>query len=51
MFYFRWIFEESGCIFSGFVMYWVGTTSLYLMAAISIERYEKNSERDRNIRA
>jgi hypothetical protein len=35
----RWSFDRYGCIFSGFVMYFVGIASIYIMVAISIERY------------
>lgn len=41
-YYLRWIFRESGCAFSGFIMYFVGCTSIYLIVAISIERYQLN---------
>jgi len=44
LFYFisleRWVFKKEGCIFSAFVMYFVGCTSMYLMTAISIERFD-----------
>ena len=35
----RWLFKEAGCIVSGFIMYFVGCAGIYLMTAISIERY------------
>lgn len=35
----RWIFGKFGCIFSAFIMYFIGCTSIYLMAAISFERF------------
>ena len=35
----RWLFKETGCIISGFIMYFVGCAGIYLMTAISIERY------------
>ena len=34
----RWIFEHVGCILSAYAAYLVGCTSIYLMAAISLER-------------
>nr|QVK45897.1 G protein-coupled receptor [Proales similis] len=34
-----WPFGYAACIFSGFVMYWVGCASIFLMVAISLERY------------
>ncbi|RNA30626.1 melanopsin [Brachionus plicatilis] len=36
---FLWVFRYIGCVFSGFVMYFVGCLSIYLMMAISFERY------------
>ena len=38
-FYCQWIFGRNGCIFSGFVMYFIGASSIYLLVAISFERY------------
>lgn len=38
----RWVFREIGCILSGFIMYFVGCSSIYLMAAISFERFYIN---------
>ncbi|RNA01884.1 melanopsin, partial [Brachionus plicatilis] len=35
----RWIFGRNGCIFAGFVMYAIGCTSLFLLTAISFERF------------
>ena len=35
----KWTFKKIGCILSGFVMYFIGCTSIYLMAAISFERF------------
>ena len=35
----RWLFQEVGCQVSGFIMYFVGCSSIYFMTAISIERY------------
>ena len=35
----RWIFDESGCIFSGYVMYFIGITSIYILVSLSLERY------------
>lgn len=35
----RWIFHHFGCVASAYTMYFVGCTSIYLMAAISIERF------------
>lgn len=35
----RWVFKPIGCEFSAFVMYFVGCSSIHLMAAISVERY------------
>ena len=34
----RWVFPEMGCGVSGFIMYFVGCSGIYLMTAISIER-------------
>ena len=34
-----WTFGKSGCILSGFIMYFSGCASIYLMVAISIERF------------
>ena len=35
----RWPFRQLGCAVSGFVMFLVGTASIYLMAVIAMERY------------
>ena len=35
----RWIFKRTGCIFSAFQMYFTACASIYLLVAISIERY------------
>ena len=35
----RWIFKRVGCVCSAFTMYFVGCASVYLLVAISIERY------------
>ncbi len=35
----RWIFDEVGCIFSGYVMYFTGITSIYILVGLSLERY------------
>lgn len=35
----RWIFGHSGCVLSAFLMYFVGCSSVYIMAAISVERF------------
>lgn len=35
----RWVFGRLGCLSSGFVMYTVGMMQIYLMAAISFERF------------
>lgn len=35
----QWIFGKFGCVFSAFFMYFIGCTSIYLMAAISFERF------------
>jgi hypothetical protein len=36
--YCRWVFGKFGCIASAYLMYFVGCTSIYLIAAISVER-------------
>jgi hypothetical protein len=51
----RWVFGEDGCIFSGFVMYFIGTTTIFLMAFISSERfylnyYLKSTKQELNIK-
>lgn len=35
----KWIFDQWSCNFCGFVMYFVGCSGVYIVAAISIERY------------
>ncbi|CAF1051697.1 unnamed protein product [Brachionus calyciflorus] len=35
----QWIFSQLGCVISGFLMYFIGCTSIYIMALISLERY------------
>lgn len=35
----RWVFGRIGCYMSGFVMYTVGMMQIYLMTAISFERF------------
>ncbi|CAF0955798.1 unnamed protein product [Brachionus calyciflorus] len=35
----KWIFGEFACVFSAYIMYFIGCTSIYLMAAISFERF------------
>ena len=34
----RWMFKKIGCYVTGFIMYMVGTSSTFLMTAISFER-------------
>lgn len=50
----RWVTGKFGCIFSAYIMYFIGCTSIYLMAAISFERfyiiYKPMSIRNVNIR-
>lgn len=36
---YRWLFKEIGCIVSGFLMYLIGCTSIYIMVLVSVERY------------
>jgi hypothetical protein len=33
------MYERSGCVVSGFIMYFIGTMGVYLMVAMSIERF------------
>jgi c-opsin len=33
------MFGKNGCITSGFIMYFIGTAGIYIMVAISIERF------------
>jgi hypothetical protein len=35
----RWVFSHLGCIISGFVMYFVGIATVYIMVIISLERF------------
>lgn len=35
----RWIWGHIGCAISGYMTYFVGCASIYMMVAISIERY------------
>lgn len=35
----KWAFDKKTCVLSAFFMYFTGCTSVYLMVAISIERY------------
>ena len=35
----KWIFNKWGCISIGLIMFWIGTTSIYLMTAISFQRF------------
>ncbi|XP_060080415.1 visual pigment-like receptor peropsin [Ylistrum balloti] len=35
----RWIWGHAGCVFEGFLVFFLGLTSLYLLCAISIDRY------------
>ncbi len=35
----RWIFEKIGCYISAYLMYLVGCIQIYIMTAISMERY------------
>ena len=35
----KWFWGKNGCFLSGFIMYWVGCLQIYLMAAISLERF------------
>ncbi|XP_050391022.1 parapinopsin [Patella vulgata] len=34
-----WMFGEIGCLYEGFMVYFLGQTSMYLLAAISFDRY------------
>jgi hypothetical protein len=36
----RWIWSNIGCVFCGFIIYFVGCMQVYLMAAISYIRYD-----------
>ncbi|XP_064605546.1 rhodopsin, G0-coupled-like [Liolophura sinensis] len=35
----RWVFGAAGCSWHGFIMSFLGYTSIYLLTAISVERY------------
>ncbi|OWF48091.1 Visual pigment-like receptor peropsin [Mizuhopecten yessoensis] len=35
----RWLWGHTGCVFEGFMVYFLGLTSLYLLCAISVDRY------------
>ncbi|RNA28085.1 melanopsin [Brachionus plicatilis] len=35
----KWMFKRAGCVFAGFAMYSIGCTSVYLLTAISFERF------------
>jgi hypothetical protein len=35
----RWIFGEIGCVFTGFVMYTIGTMTIFIMCFISCQRF------------
>ncbi|XP_033748186.1 visual pigment-like receptor peropsin [Pecten maximus] len=35
----RWVWGYAGCVFEGFLVYFLGLTSLYLLCAISVDRY------------
>lgn len=37
--FFRWTTSKFGCVFSAYVMYFVGCMQIFSMAAISFERY------------
>lgn len=34
----RWIWAYQSCVFTAFMMYWIGCSSIYLLVALSIER-------------
>jgi hypothetical protein len=34
----RWEFGRSGCVLTGFVMYFIGCTSCYLLSVLSVEK-------------
>ncbi|ESO95853.1 hypothetical protein LOTGIDRAFT_64356, partial [Lottia gigantea] len=38
-FHHRWLFGTIGCTYEGFAVYFLGQTSMYLLAAISFDRY------------
>ena len=35
----RWPYSKEFCTVSGFIVYFIGCTSIYIMVAISLERY------------
>lgn len=35
----RWLFGWYGCVFNGFTVYFLGLSNLYILAAISVDRY------------
>ena len=39
MFYKRWAFSFNTCVFTAVITFFIGSTSIYLMAAISFERF------------
>lgn len=38
-FYGEWVFGDQGCVFHGFIVMFLGLTDLYLITAISVDRY------------
>lgn len=37
---FRWMFGALGCTLGGFMMFWTGSTSVYILAALSHGHYQ-----------
>ncbi|XP_070193485.1 parapinopsin-like, partial [Littorina saxatilis] len=35
----HWLYGHNGCVFEGFTVYFLGLTSVYLLTAISLDRY------------
>jgi hypothetical protein len=35
----KWIFNKWGCITSSLIMFWIGSSSVYLMTSISFQRF------------
>ncbi|XP_070193483.1 pinopsin-like [Littorina saxatilis] len=35
----RWLYGRTGCLFEGFMVYFLGMASMYLLCAISVDRY------------
>lgn len=35
----KWLYGEAGCFFEGFLVYFLGMASMYLLCAISMDRY------------